>query len=229
MKSKDAASDTDSSILNENFLLKTGFIRKQKVDKSFSFINVVNEPNSVSSFEDSLSTQQDSSINNLVNPLDLDQIMTPPTVQKNPKNEENPKLNLNIDTNTLKLCLKLNKWPQMYKREYFQRKRLNSKWPSKKLLNYIESSTCLITYSIPSLSVFTTDASTIEQQMIHTNDLYTKSNQWQLDTRLAESVLFKSLNQLQSFIFYFFFLIFNNLSIDTTLTVQHLTKKKFTC
>jgi hypothetical protein len=223
LKSKDAF-DADSTALNENFLLKTGFIRKQKVDKSFSFINVVNEPSSIGNFDDSHDGQQEISLSNPVNPLGSD-LLTTPTVQKNPTNEKNQILNLNIDTNTLKLCLKLNKWPQMYKREYFQRKRLNTKWPSKKLLNYLESSTCLITYSIPLSSVFTTDASTIEQQMIHTNDLYTNSHQWQLDTRLAESVLFKSLNQMQSFIFYFFFLTFNNLSIDTSLTVQHLTKK----
>jgi hypothetical protein len=134
-------------------------------------------------------------------------------------------LNLNVDTNTIKLCLKLNKWPQVYKREYFQRKRVNTKWPSKKLLNYIELNTCLITYSMSSSSLFTTDSNLIEDTIAITNDLYAKSTMWQLDTRLAESVLFKSLNQIQSFTFYFFYLTFNNLVIDTSNTIQYLIKK----
>ena len=155
---------------------------------------------------------------------DLSVLNTPTTEAK----QAHHMLNLNIDTNTIKLCLKLNKWPQAYKRDYFQRKRINTKWPTKKLLNYIESNTCLITYSIPNIS-FTTDVTLIERTMSQTNDLYGKSTLWQLDTRLAESVLFKSLNQLQSFIFYFFYLTFNNLVIETTNTIQNLVKKLNTC
>ena len=139
-------------------------------------------------------------------------------------------LNLNVDTTTLKLCLKLNQWPQSYKREYFQRKRLNTKWPTKKLLNYIELNTCLITYSMPyAASEVASDESNeslIEANLRITNDFYARSTLWQLDTRLAESVLFKSLNQIQSFIFYFFYLTFNNLVIEPTHTIQHLIAKQ---
>ena len=44
LKSKTPLNETSNGGEGENFLLRTGFIRKQKVDKSFSFINVVNEP-----------------------------------------------------------------------------------------------------------------------------------------------------------------------------------------
>ena len=153
----------------------------------------------------------------------LDDQLKTPTAQNHNRYHHHT-LNLNIDTNTIKLCLKLNKWPQLYKREYFQRKRLNPKWPSKKLLNYIELNTCLITYSTPRAS-FTTEFSLMEENMLASNELYVKSIAWQLDTRLAEAVLFKSLNQLQSFVFYFFFLIFNNLAIDPSNAVHHLVHK----
>ena len=132
-------------------LLKTGFIRKQKLDKSFTFINIRNE--SASSAK-------------------------PPS--------------LNIDKNTIKFCLRLNKWPSSYRREFFARKRLNPTWPSQRLLAYLEANTCAISY-----------AKSNEASML-----------WALDTRLAESVIFKSLNQTQTFMFYFFFLVFNNLRVD---------------
>ena len=142
--------NNSSNELDAQVLLKTGFIRKQKLDKSFTFINILNESSSSS------------------------------------------KPSLNIDKNTIKFCLKLNKWPSSYKREFFERKRLNPKWPSQKLLDYIESNTCAISY-----------AKSNEASML-----------WALDTRLAESVMFKSLNQTQTFIFYFFYLVFNNLRVD---------------
>jgi hypothetical protein len=37
------SSNGEQGVANEQFLLKTGFIRKQKLDKSFSFINILNE------------------------------------------------------------------------------------------------------------------------------------------------------------------------------------------
>jgi hypothetical protein len=40
-------SNGDSGVVSDNFMLKTGFIRKQKWDKSFSFINIINEPTSI--------------------------------------------------------------------------------------------------------------------------------------------------------------------------------------
>ena len=156
-----------NSQANLHQLQNTGFIRKQKLDKSFTFINISNEPSSVT-------------INN------SNQISSP-----NKKINKHHLFNFNIDSNTIKFYVKLNKWPQSYTKEFFKRKRLNQKWPSKNLLDYLEKNTCLIT-----------TCNSSEEDI------------WQLDVSLAETILFKSMNHTQSFLFYLFYLIFENLQIN---------------
>jgi len=49
LKMMTSSSNGDNGVASDNFMLKTGFIRKQKLDKSFSFINIINEPTSINS------------------------------------------------------------------------------------------------------------------------------------------------------------------------------------
>jgi hypothetical protein len=149
-----------NSQANLHQLQNTGFIRKQKLDKSFTFINILNEP-----------------------VTNINQISSPNKKSKH-------LFNFNIDSNTIKFYVKLNKWPQNYTKEFFKRKRINQKWPSKKLLDYLEKNTCLIT------------------------TCNSEEDIWQLDTSLAETILFKSMNHTQSFFFYLFYILFENLQIN---------------
>jgi hypothetical protein len=96
--------------------------------------------------------------------------------------------NLNVENTVLKLHLRINKWPHSYTKEFFKRKRLNPNWPSEPVLRYIESNTALITSSAST----TTD--------------------WHVDTSLAEYALFRTLTRPQSFHFYFFYLLLQNMS-----------------
>ena len=154
----------------------TGFIRKQKENKSFTFINIFNNNNNIN--------------NNNNNETDL---------MNESDNSAHNRLDLTIDKQNIKLCLKLNKWPLKYKLNYFERKR-SKMWPNKSILDYLETKTCLITCSTQNES------------------------QWQLDTQLAELYLFKSLNKHQKFQFYFIYNIYMQMSVSLGEKTKHLLK-----
>lgn len=129
----------NTSLISTN----SGFIRKHKFDKSFSYVNLVNE--------------NDAKMSNF------------------------------------KLCLKLDKWPSGY--DFSKRiKILNSD----RTLSYLISNTCLITLNYDDLETSFED----EEE-----DL-----KWTVDTRLAETVIFKSMTKFRLFLFYFLHFVLNNLN-----------------
>jgi hypothetical protein len=145
-----------SENVSSECLKNTGFIRKNKSDKAFSFVEIVN-----------------------TNDFHLD-----------------------IVKNHIKLCFKLNKWPINYQKCFVERKRINTKWPSKALLAFIESNACLISLSD---SVAESSFSPVTSSA---------QSEWQIDTQLAELILFKSLNKFNLYLFYLFYLLFINLEVD---------------
>ncbi|CAF1022984.1 unnamed protein product [Brachionus calyciflorus] len=132
---------------NLNLFNKTGFIRKHKMDKSFSYI-----------------TQME---------------------------------NTEFKTINFKMCLKLSKWPG----DYDFKERLNF-IKSQSLVDYIENETCLIT-NLDQRDDFETSLE---------HDEFGYSN-WSIDTRLAETVIFKSLDKLQTYGFFYLVNILNNLKL----------------
>ena len=53
-----------------------------------------------------------------------------------------------------------------------------------------------------------------EQKLNISNSLYLRSSKWQLNTSYAESTLFKSLPNMNTFQFYFLYLIFMNINVQ---------------
>lgn len=215
-------------------LYKTGFIRKNKRDKSFSYINIINE-SSLGSAASSASSILDQTDNNNLNNN------TNNTTSTNFDNQL-----LKIEINSIKFSIRLKKWPNIYKQGYFERTRKYN-WPDKRLLKYIEANTCLITYLPPSDlvaeqldgSLISTNSwelnhldnkAHIESQRINLEqdqDFYiNSSNIWCIDTQLAECILFKCLNKKKLFMFNFFYLIIQNLQVDLSEFIKILEEMK---
>lgn len=92
-----------------------------------------------------------------------------------------------------KLYLKLSKWPNNY--DFLTRiKFIKCKY----LIEYIKNNTCLITNK--------TNKDELDMSYDESN-----SEKWTIDTRLAETVIFKALSSYQTFIYYYLFIVLNNL------------------
>jgi hypothetical protein len=174
------ASSKSANGLESDVTFKSGFIRKKHTDSSFTYVNM------------RMNEQEDDACENSNND---DEASLNLARSRRVKDTDRVRhmLKLNVNKSTIKLCVRLPKWPETFMSEYFKRKRVNTKWPTNKLLEQLErdGDSCLI-----SLCTYGVDAS-----------------QWSLDTRLAELVLFSSFNKVQLFLFNFFYLTLVNLEV----------------
>jgi hypothetical protein len=112
--------------------IHTGFIRKHKHNKSFTFVNITNNTLMNASATAAASAE-------------LDDLMNESSNSTNSANERVNRLDLSVEKQCIQLCLKLNEWPSNYQSNYFKRKRINQKWPAKSILEFLNAHTCLIT------------------------------------------------------------------------------------
>ena len=100
---------------------------------------------------------------------------------------------LAVENNAFKFCLRLDRWPSSLQNGFFERSRPNLHWPTKRSLDLISKSGCLITGLEEAEGV-----------------------RWRIDTCLAESILFSSLSAHKAFIFYCIHLVLSFLSVEQT-------------
>ena len=222
---------TSSARQRDPTLLKTtGFIRKQQSDQSFVFMSVASSSSASASSSSSSSSvppsQQlspsslssspisDSSSNSGCSSSSNYNCTTPSHHHANNNNNNNT---LHAENTHIKLHMRLAKWPRSFAADFFKRQRAQTRWPSQRVLDYIEANACLITSFTPTAA---TDEDTQQQQQQQQSE-----QRWQVDTSLAESVLFKSLGAMHSLVYQLLFLLYQNVPIELKSNVKS-TKAK---